>query len=207
MRKAGYELCLSSEKFKHRAINSLSVFTDSQGWKRNLCAGAGLKALFTTPGPSLCPCEILCVETSWRVYGSSGQPSVPGLKGRQVWRTGMMKHSKRGAQSLLALAWVRLPSQQSPCRRLLQIYLGPCSTLLLLAEVKESSEISGHKASAYVPGPASPIPNTYNNQTKTPALQPQRGEEVQMLSTLEMATPTHAVLPALGGCCGVGGKH
>ena len=47
-----------------------------------MCAGAGLKALFTTPGPSLCPCEILCVETSWRVYGSSGQPSVPGLKGR-----------------------------------------------------------------------------------------------------------------------------
>lgn len=100
MRKAGYELCLSSEKFKHRAINSLSVFTDSQGWKRNLCVGAGLKALFTTPGPSLRPCEILCVETSWRVYGSSGQPSMPGLKGRQVWTIGMMKHSKRGAQSL-----------------------------------------------------------------------------------------------------------
>ena len=206
MRKAGYELCLSSEKFKHRAINSLSVFTDSQGWKRNLCVGAGLKALFTTPGPSLHPCEILCVETSWRVYGSSGRPSMPGLKGRQVWTIGMMKHSKRGAQNLLALAWVHLPSQQSPCWRLLQVHLGLCSTLLLLAEVKESSEIAGHKASVYVPGPASPIPNTYN-RTKTPAVQPQRGEEVQMHSTLEMAIPTHSVLPALGGCCGVGGKH
>ena len=104
MRKAGYELCLSSEKFKHRVINSLSMFVDSQGWKRNLCGGAGLKALFTTPEPSLCACEILCVETSWRVYGSSGQPSVPGLQREQVWRTGMMKHSKRGAQRLLALA-------------------------------------------------------------------------------------------------------
>ena len=108
--------------------------------------GAGLKALFTTPEPSLCPCEILCVETSWRVYRRSVQPSEPGLQGEQACRTGMMRHSKRGAQSLLALA-LSVPSiPGKPLPETAPDIPGACSILLLLAEVKESSEIPGHKA-------------------------------------------------------------
>ena len=122
------------------------MFTDSQGWKRNLCVGAGLKALFTTPEPSLCPCEILCVETSWRVYGRSVQTSEPGLQGEQACRTGMMRHSKRGAQSLLALALSAPSIPGKPLPETAPDIPGACSILLLLAEVKESSEIPGHKA-------------------------------------------------------------